>query len=150
GLLFWHKCNDRLIIEGGINDWIPVEGSDFAGNVIQYGIGASYAVYKTCKCRISPVVEFVGWSVLGGKDTDFTLGQVTVETQGINGPGTALGAVGAVGTFGQSARTTIVNVKGGVRFDFGNHWSIYAGYGHALTGEKWYRDLARLEVRWAF
>jgi hypothetical protein len=152
GLLFWKRVGDRLLLEGGFQDWIPINGSDYAGNVLQYGLGASYAVYQSCKCRVSPVVEFVGWTVLAGKDTDFILGPITTATAGQQqGGGTAVGGLGAVGTFNNPARgDTIVNVKGGVRVDIANQWSIYAGYGHALTGATWYKDLFRFELRWAF
>ncbi|OAI46956.1 hypothetical protein AYO44_01905 [Planctomycetaceae bacterium SCGC AG-212-F19] len=152
GLLLWQKLGDRTRVEAEFLDWIPVEGSDYAGNVLQYGIGISYDVFRNCKYRIAPVVEFVGWTVLAGQDTDFQLGIITTTTPpGINGPGGTVGSIGAVGTFNNPARgDTIVNVKGGVRFDVGSRLSIYAGYGHAITGDKWYRDLARLEVRWAY
>ena len=45
---------------------------------------------------------------------------------------------------------TIVNLKAGVRADFGRANSVYLGYGQALTGEVWYKDVIRLEYRRSF
>lgn len=125
--LVFQKLTDRLYVEGELRDWIPIGGTDFAGNVIRYGIGTAYNV-APCPERqfIAPVLEFVGWSVLGGKQTVFP-------------PGIIEGASG----------DTIVNAKLGIRAGtFTN--SIYVGYGRALTGDVWYKDLFRIEYRRAF
>ena len=97
-------------------------------------------------------MELVGWTVLSGKDTNFQLGIVTTTVgPGPGGPGGAIGSVGAVGTFDNAAHgQTIVNAKAGVRADFGPKFSIYAGYGTRLTGDFWYKDIFRFEVRRTF
>jgi hypothetical protein len=120
GLLFCKQLGERLSVQGQVEDWIPVGGTDFAGNVINYGVGASYDVYNKNCLRIAPVAEFVGWTVLGGKElTQFN----TIE---------------------DASGNTIVNGKFGVRFWYGNS-TFYAGYGHALTGTVWYKDIVRVE-----
>jgi hypothetical protein len=82
---------------------------------------------------VAPVVEVVGWTVLSGKE--------------LNPDG--LVATGAAGD-------TIVNAKFGVRIGIGKAppdsliWSrsdLYVGYGRALTGEVWYKDMLRVEFR---
>jgi hypothetical protein len=114
-------------LEGEVRDWIPIGGTDFAGNVIRYGVGLDYRIFDNDNLRIAPVAELVGWTVLSGKEF-------------ANPPGVILDAAG----------DTIVNAKIGARFWFGNHSDIYVGYGRALTGAVWYKDIVRAEYRLAF
>src|SRR5262249_39803735 len=117
--LAYQRLTDRLAVEGEVRDWIPIDGTDFAGNVIRYGVGLSYDVIQGDCFRVTPVVEFVGWTVLGGKEAAVA--------------GTQTTAVDASGD-------TIVNVKLGARVAYGEHNDIYVGYGRALTGTVWYKD----------
>ena len=54
------------------------------------------------------------------------------------------------------AETTIVNLKLGARLNLapdccdGGTKSFYVGYGHALTGARWYDDTIRAEYRLSF
>jgi hypothetical protein len=127
GFLAQRRINSRLDVFGELLDWIPVNGStqggsNFAGNVLRYGVGAAYTVADTQRLRFSPIVECVGWSVLDG--------------QVLN---TSTGAF-------EDAATTIVNLKVGVRTMFKSNGStLYLGYGHAVTGPSWYEDIARIE-----
>jgi hypothetical protein len=135
GLLLWRRLSDRLLLEAELTDWIPINGSDFAGNVLRYGVAVSYVATDTGTFRIVPVVEFVGWTVLDGMEFLFPE-NVVQDAQG----------------------DTIVNVKLGVRFGFGqatepgllSNSDLYVGYGRALTGEVWYKDLFRVEYRIRF
>src|SRR5262249_52987145 len=43
-LLLYQKLSDRLLFEGQLSDWIPVGGTDFSGNIIEYGFALSYFV----------------------------------------------------------------------------------------------------------
>ncbi len=126
-LLLFQRLTDRLNFEGEVRDWIPIGGTDFAGNVIRYGVGLDYRIYDNDNLRIAPVAEFVGWTVLSGKEF-------------ANPPGVILDATG----------DTIVNAKIGARFWFGSHSDIYIGYGRALTGAVWYKDIVRAEYRLVF
>lgn len=131
GILAYQRVTDRLNLEGEFKAWIPVGGSDFAGNVLRAGIGTSYQVYQNRWMRVLPVAEFVGWTVLNGKDTAFP--EVTENAAG----------------------QTIVNAKFGVRTMLGqpvgngilSRADVYAGYGRALTGDVWYKDIMRFELR---
>jgi hypothetical protein len=124
-LLLWQRLSDRLILEAEVRDWIPIDGSDFAGNVIRYGVGLRCNVYQSCNCWVAPVAEFVGWTVLDGKVSSF--GGLVEDADG----------------------DTIVNAKLGVRAGMGNS-SMYVGYGRALTGDVWYDDIIRVEYRLGF
>ncbi len=126
-LLFYQRLSDRLVLEGEFRDWIPIDGTDFAGNVLRYGVGLGYDIYQNSSLRVTPVVEFVGWTVLSGKELDVNTG-ATLSARG----------------------DTIVNVKGGVRTFFGQHSDVYVGYGRALTGDVWYKDIVRVEYRLTF
>jgi hypothetical protein len=128
-LLMYQRLGERLTLEAEFRDWIPLDGTNFQGNVIRYGVGAGYDVYRSCDGtrRISPIVELVGWTVLDGKETLFPQG-VAVDASG----------------------DTIVNLKAGVRFFTGEHSNFYAGYGRALTGDVWYKDIIRVEMRLVF
>ncbi|MBI3408965.1 MAG: hypothetical protein HY040_11495 [Planctomycetes bacterium] len=134
-LLYNENVTDRLTVYAQLGDWIPVGGSEFAGNILRYGVGASYAVVDSGRFRAAPVVELLGWTVLGGRESVFPTNAI------LNASG-----------------DTIINAKIGVRFGFapdGNtglfsNSDIYIGYGRALTGEVWYKDILRLEYRLRF
>jgi hypothetical protein len=150
-LLLWSKFSDKLTFEAQFGDWIPSSGTDYAGNVLFYGLGASYEAYRNYRLRISPVVELFGWTVLSGKETDFRQGLVTDDVAEAPGPGGIPGTIGVVGLFDLAAAgSTIVNLKLGARIDVCDRLSLYAGYGFALTGNVWYKDLLRLELRWSY
>jgi hypothetical protein len=134
-LLYYQRFGERLAVSGEFGDWHPIGGSSsaglpgvssggFAGDVLIYGLGAGYDVVKKENYRVTPVLEFVGWSVLSGLVT----GTPFPSTSGV----------------------TIANVKIGARLSVGSHHSFYAGYGKELTHSSWYTDIARLEYRFAF
>jgi hypothetical protein len=138
GILYFQRLSDRLTLEAQFKDWISVGGSvnpandePFAGNVLQYGVGLGYDWCQHGCWKVTPVVEFVGWTVLEGQVTDF------------DDQGTLLGPVDASGD-------TIVNVKLGARITDCCGGSVYAGYGRSLTGDRWYEELFRLEFRRPF
>jgi hypothetical protein len=122
--LFFQRLTDRLTLEAELRDTIPLDGTDFAGNVLRYGVGLGYTVHQTCNLRITPVVELVGWTVLGGKEFAFPENQIR-----------------------DAAGDTIINAKAGVRVGLGENHSFYVGYGRALTGAVWYKDIVRAEYR---
>lgn len=135
GLLFLTQLTQRWQVFGELRDQIPLAPrSDFTGNVLRYGLGTSYMIPCGCWGYVAPVVETVGWTVLSGKE---------LADLGVN----------------SSAGVTIVNAKFGVRIGFGKtetgqpyptRSDLYLGYGRALTGPVWYKDLLRLEYRFFF
>ena len=115
-----------------MGDLHPIDGSSFAskgfaGDVFNYGFGPSYEIYRGERLRVAPVIELVGWRVLGGLETNGDLLKV-VSADGVN----------------------VVNLKFGVRTSIGNRSSIYAGFGQAVTHELWYKHIIRVEYRYSF
>ena len=51
GILFYRQLSDRFVVEGELRDWASLGGTDFAGNILRYGIGASYRIVEA---------EFIG------------------------------------------------------------------------------------------
>jgi hypothetical protein len=141
GLLFYQRFTDRLVGQAQIMDWIPIDGGSEAGNVLNYGAGLAYDVYQRGNLRITPVAEFIGWTILHGFES--TNGVVNATAP----PGVVLPAVGGVEN---ASGATIVNGKIGVRTYFGRGNDVYIGWGHALTGSRWYQDIVRVEYRRTF
>lgn len=125
-ILYTGRFGDNWTVYGQFGEWVPIDGTDFAGNILLYGAGVGYTAYDTGNFKVTPLVEFVGWSVLSGKEFN---------------PDT-LSAVNAAGD-------NIVNGKIGVRAG-GARQDVYVGYGRALTGDVWYKDIWRLEYRFKF
>ncbi len=137
GLLTFRQVSDRTFVFGEVRDWIPIQASDFGGNVLRYGAGVTHNLYQTSRFRIAPVVEFVGWTVLSGQTLDFTQSDITRSAAG----------------------DTILNGKYGVRIGIGDYFSgggasplndrhsLYIGYGNAFTGNHWYEDIFRIEYQ---
>ena len=124
-LLFNYQPRDWLLVEGECRYWQPIGGTDFAGDILRYGVGLALGRRPPDSFWATPVTEFVGWTVLSGKES----------------AGTAI----------LSARgDTIVNVKVGLRFGFGEMTDFYVGYGRALTSTDWYKDIVRVEFRMRF
>lgn len=122
GLLFQKRLSNRATIFGELRDWIPVGGTNFDGNVLRYGVGASYTIVDNCNLSITPIAELVGWSVLDGLETSPVL-QEPVDAGGTN----------------------ILNAKIGVRLNFQRDRSLYVGFGEALTSDTWYDNIFRFD-----
>ena len=141
GLLYDQQIGSRTRFYAELNDWQTLDavtlrnaGSTFPpglldqnANILRYGAGLGYDVLS-CGSRCEPRVltalfECVGWTVLDGNTPEIG--------------GTAPAIVDATGD-------TIVNGKYGVRYTHGVS-SIYVGYGHNWTSDRWYSDLFRLE-----
>jgi hypothetical protein len=127
--------NDRvapwLTLEGELRYLAPVGGTDFAGDIVRYGLGLSYGPHNADGWWLRPVTEFVGWTVLSGREAGF---------HPLTSPPVIRSAEG----------DTIVNAKLGARVGYGNRIDFYGGYGRALTGDVWYKDTWRVECRLRF
>lgn len=126
-LLYYQALNESVGIEGEFRYWVPIGGTDFAGQIIRYGVGGYWTAIKKERWSLSPVVEFVGWTVLGGKES-------------IVQPPAPMEVVDAAGD-------TIINSKLGMRMGLGDRADFYAGWGRALTSNTWYSNTLRLELR---
>ncbi len=129
-VLLHSALTDRVGVEAQIGYWASIGGSagvdsgeSFAGDVLTWGIGPSFEAYRSSTLSISPVVELVGWRVIGGFQTC-----VTCDSPEAGG-------------------TNIVNLKFGARAMVNGRHSIYGGFGWGLTDAVWYDKLFRLEYR---
>ncbi len=123
--VLWNvRLLEAMTLEGEFRYWTPIGGTDFAGDVIRYGLGLGYSSREVSEFWISPIAEFVGWTVLSGKEY---LNPIPL-------------AVSARGD-------TILNAALGVRVGWCDNWDAYVGYNRCLTGDVWYRDAIRAEVR---
>jgi hypothetical protein len=126
-LLFFDRLADRLALESELRYWASVGGTDFAGDIIRYGIGLRYDAYQGPRIKLMPVIEVVGWTVLDGKE-------LVVPPSGA--------------AFVQEAGgDSILNIKFGVRMRMRDRADLYVGYGRPLTGDRWYSDIVRVEFR---
>jgi hypothetical protein len=140
GLLAYQKV-DCWEFQAQVQDWIPLTDDPAAGNIVIYGAGVGYEILKRGNLRVVPITEWIGWTVLGGFESFF--GQVSATP-----PDTLIlphthGVMSAAGD-------TIVNGKIGVRTYFGCGNDVYIGYGRAVTGDRWYQDILRVEYRRVF
>lgn len=129
-ILIYSRLTEQLGLEAELHYWASLDGTDWAGDVMRYGVGLHYDLMHDERCRVSPVVELVGWSVLSGK-----YGQT--EPNGVIVDRSASG-------------NTIVNLKVGYRFGVCDKSDLYVGFGHALTGDRWYESIFRVEWRLMF
>jgi hypothetical protein len=129
-LLLWMAVTDRCGLESELRYWAPIGGTDFAGDIVRYGVGVHYDLPRVANVQLSPTATLVGWTVLGGK-------------VGFSRPS-------GLPTVEDAAGETIVNFKVGVRAGFERWGDAFVGYGHALTGDRWYADTIRLEWRLTF
>lgn len=131
GLLYFARPAERIIIESEFKGWVPIDGTEFAGEILRYGIGAGYIAVNNPGYTVTPTLEFVGWTILDGFESTPTIRDVSGDT--------------------------IVNIKPGVRIGWGgpnqqyvNDRSLYIGYGTPITGRSWYDDIVRVEYRMLF
>jgi hypothetical protein len=131
-LLDRQKMSETAQLEVQVGDWHPTGESTtqpgnfpYSGDVMFYGVGPSFEIYKTDRVSVWPVIELVGWHVFGGQQQN-------------------------AGTLQPAAGTNIVNLKLGVRTIIDTRSSIYIGYGRALTSAVWYSDIVRIEYRRSF
>ncbi len=126
-LLIYKPLEAGWVAEAELRDWIPVGGGEFAGNIISYGIGLHYDQWYWGKWNVVPISEFIGWTALGGQVT-------AVDSSG-------------VAAISEAAGNSIFNIKAGMRMKYSSNWDVYMGYGTPVTGDAWYRDTFRVELR---
>jgi hypothetical protein len=129
-ILGFVHLSDDLGLATELRYWQPIGGTDFSAPVVRYGLGLRYDAWACGDVRVAPIVEAIGWTVLGGNESRL----MPNGTSGIL----------------DSGGTTVVNLKLGARLDLSDRAGFYAGYGRAVTGERWYRDVVRVEFRWLY
>jgi hypothetical protein len=129
--LSYQRLSDRLAWNGELRLWLPVGGTDFAGDVLRYGVGVHYDTLQTQDFQVTPVIELVGFTYLGGKESFALPGGLGSETKNASGD-------------------TILDAKVGAHLKIRDHADIYFGYGRPLTGTRAYENIYRLELRLFF
>ncbi len=150
GLLFYRRYAENWTVQGQFKAWIPIAGTtanitdangnvtstSFAGNVLIYGLGIGYDLIQRDNFRLTPVAEFVGWTVLNGFES---LSGTNFDALNPNVP--------ANHGVADSGGVTIINGKIGFRAYLGANDDFYFGVGQALTTNRWYNEILRVEYR---
>ena len=129
-ILGFTRLSEDLGLASEFRYWQPLGGTEFAGGILRYGLGLRYNLLQGEQWRLSPTAEAIGWTVLGGKESRQLDDGTVIQNN--------------------AAGETIVNLKLGARLDLNERAGFYAGYGRAVTGNQWYRDVVRIEFRWLY
>ena len=129
GILGNYRLSDYTYLHGEFKFFFPIAGdSDFSGEVLRYGVGLSHVWSESSSlgCTLIPTIELVGWSVLDGMETTPTGTAVDIDPEGI------------------------LNVQPGLRIVFGESFELGISGAFAISGNHWYEELLRLDLRWFF
>ena len=132
GVLARYKVGKRTKLHGDLKYWFPLGAdSTHSGGILNYGLAISHLAFDSDNFAMIPTLEFVGWTVLDGEQT-----LPNGELQPVDGLG-------------------IFNLHPGVRFviDKGgnsNLCEVGISSGIALSSDRWYENLLRLDFRWTF
>jgi Putative MetA-pathway of phenol degradation len=143
-LLFLWQESPTWRVEGEVQAWVPINDTYYGGEVVHYGLATSYGERQAEGLWFTPVVEAEGWYVVRGRETDVVSDPTTVIVRGRRT------IVPAKVLILESGRENIVNGDIGVRAGWGYRGDIYVGYSRALTGEVWYKDMFRVELRYYY
>jgi len=139
GMLARYVFSDQLIGHGQLAVRFPISGqSDFAGQLLRYGGGASFIMYETDTFAILPTAEVVGWTIFDGRRT--------------TGPPAMMGAdPPSEDISGQN----LISMHVGSRLVLGPRGDLglfELGFSHAwdVTRNGWYDSRWRVEMRWSW
>ena len=118
----------QVIVEGEVSCWVPIDASSYGGQMMVYGVGVSYGEKPPDQFWAAPVAECTGWTVLRGKE------------QVVYSPQTSFSA--------HAGSDTIINGNLGVRAGFGQMGDVFVGYSRPFTGDVWWKEMWRVELRW--
>lgn len=128
GVVAGYRCSKHLMAHGEVKLWFPLGGNTNAGGeILRYGGGVASVIRDSDSFAIIATCEAVAWTILSGKHPNGEL---------LDG-------------------TTIVNAFPGLRYvydglgDMGL-FELGLNAGISVSGQRWYRHLARLELRWSF
>ncbi|TWT47855.1 hypothetical protein [Botrimarina hoheduenensis] len=140
GLLYSRQLSSSTFLFGEIRDWFTLDAPttndgandiDLNANILRYGAGIGVDLLDNSTCcktrKLTGIFEVVGWTVLDGFSTSLAGGQQVRDATG----------------------DTIVNGKYGLRYTSGDH-TVYVGYGHNWTSDRWYADMIRAEWGYFF
>lgn len=138
GVLGRWQLDEHTWLHGQLGYWFPIAGdAEFSGEIIHYGIGLSHLLWewntdsKSCYKAVISTLEFVGWSVMDGLETN---------------PGSTVAAP----DISEPDPAGIFNIQPGVRILCGQNKDFGVSAAIAVTNEHWYDQLFRFEFRWFF
>ncbi|HEX3656332.1 MAG TPA: transporter [Pirellulales bacterium] len=132
GLLARYQWTPETYLHGNLEFWVPIGGDPtYDGLIVNYNFGVSHIWYDSDDFAVLPTMEFLGSSAMTGMQTSPSGVPQVVDT------------------------LTIVNLMPGLRFvrdTCGDCGLFEAGIasGVAVTTNRWYAALLRLELRWMY
>jgi hypothetical protein len=129
-LLFNWRPVEEIIVESMVGVWLPIDDTNFGSEIVRYGLGVSYAGLHFDDFWVAPVIEATGWTAIRGHEQAVFSRRRTVKLS--------------------TVYDTIVNGDLGVRAGLGHTADVYVGYSRAFTGDVWYKELWRVEMRWHY
>jgi hypothetical protein len=128
GLLCHYRVNPLFALDAELRYWAPVHGrTQFASDILRYGLGASFRQPTPMELWWTPVFELVGWTVLSGKQSFPNPNRtVTVKSAGGN---------------------TILDISAGARLGWADYFDTFLGFTQTLTGDSWWQNAIRVELR---
>ena len=131
GLLLNWQATPRLLVEAEVLGYFPVNDTrSFGSEVVQWGVGVSYGDRPSDGFWAVPVLETMAWSLTRGKE------EIVITPRRLRNV--------------TSSGDTIANGFVGIRAGYGCLADVYVGYGRALSGEVWYKNTLRLELRYRY
>lgn len=137
GLVAGYRCSKHLMAHGEVKLWFPLGGdAAVGGEILRYGGGVASVIRDSDSFAIIATCEAVAWTILSGTDGSQTSDDGENSGESLDG-------------------TTILNVFPGVRYvydglgDMGL-FELGLNAGISVSDQRWYRHMARLELRWSF
>jgi hypothetical protein len=131
GLLVNWQALPLVTVEGELLAYFPVNDTrSFGSEVVQWGVAVSYGERSKEGMWVVPVAEVIAWSLTRGKEEEVLSPRRTVIVT--------------------SSGDTIANGFVGLRAGYGCLGDVYVGYGRALSGQVWYKNLLRIELRYRY
>lgn len=137
GLIARYKQSDEMYVHSELKFWYPLGGDPaHSGPILRYGLGFAKVMYDSDTFALIPTMEFVGWSVLSGQQT---------ETDELLSIATVTDLDGA----------SIFNLYPGLRMvrDVGGDLGMFdvgISAGFTVTSTHWYESMIRMDINFGY
>jgi hypothetical protein len=129
GILVNWEPIPHLYVEAEFQVWWSLSGTIYDTEILRYGLGLSYGE-RGEGAWVVPVLECQGWGLPRGRETVVLSARRNYVQETEN--------------------EMIFNAYAGFRAGYGERGDLFVGYGRALTGEVWYKDMFRIELRYRY
>ncbi len=126
GLLFNYQASCTTYFHGEVKYWIPLPGNiEFIGQFLRYGVGVGHLLYErpNSDFALTSTLEVVGWSIFDGR-------------AGVPGGG-----------FVDVGSEALLHIYPGMRILFSETMEVGVSSGFALTSQRWYDGMFRMDFR---